>query len=254
MDRFLEMRSFAQVAEAGSFVKAADDLGLSKAAISRYIAELETRLGVRLMHRTTRRLSLTDEGQVFYGRCKELLAAVDEAEAEVSSRNLEPTGLIRVNAPVTFGIGHLAPLWGEFKSLLPGVSFDVTLSDRVVDLVDEGYDLAVRIAALPSSMLVSRRLATTRMVLCASPQYLRLHGRPRHPDELAAHAIIAYSYWSGRDEWSFDGPQGKTSVKLQPCIHANNGDTCRAAALAHQGIVMQPSFLVGPDLDAGTLV
>jgi DNA-binding transcriptional LysR family regulator len=254
MDRFLELRVFVQVAEAGSFVKAADQLAMSKAAVSRYVGELETRLGVRLMQRTTRRLSLTEEGQAFHARSKEVLAALEEAEAEASARGLEPTGLIRVNAPVTFGIQHLAPLWGEFRQLHPGVTFDITLSDRVVDLVDEGYDLAVRIASLPSSMLVSRRIATTRMVLCASPQYLRAHGRPKRPEDLATHAVVAYSYFSSGDEWKFQGPDGAASVKVQPCIHANNGDTCRAAALAHQGIILQPTFLVGPDLDAGTLV
>ena len=254
MDRFLEMRTFAQVADAGSFVKAADELEMSKAAVSRYVSDLEARLGVRLMHRTTRRLSLTDEGQVFLARCKEVLTALEEAETEVTAGKLEPTGLLRVNAPFTFGIRHLAGLWGEFKGLHPGVTFDVTLTDRVVDLVDEGYDLAVRIAAQPSSTLISRRIASTRAVLCASPKYLKAHGRPRELADLAQHAIIAYSYLASGDEWRFTGPEGPVHVKVNPCIHANNGDTCRAAALAHQGIILEPTFLVGPDLDSGALV
>jgi DNA-binding transcriptional LysR family regulator len=254
MDKFLEMQTFSAVVDAGSFVKAAEALGLSKAAMSRYVGDLETRLGVRLLHRTTRRLSLTEEGEVFYARSKELLAGVDEAETEISSRSGTASGLLRINAPVTFGILHLAPMWGLFRSQYPQVSLDVTLADRVVDLVDEGYDVAIRIATLPSSTLVSKRLASTRMVLCASPQYLQTHGRPEQPAELAAHAVISYSYWSTRDEWHFEGPQGAVSVKTQPCIHTNSGDTCRAAALAHQGIILQPSFLVGDDLAAGTLV
>jgi DNA-binding transcriptional LysR family regulator len=254
MDKFLEMQTFSAVVDAGSFVKAAEALGLSKAAMSRYVGDLETRLGVRLLHRTTRRLSLTEEGEVFYARSKELLAGVDEAEAEITSRSGTASGLLRINAPVTFGILHLAPLWGLFRSQHPQVLLDVTLSDRVVDLVDEGYDVAIRIATLPSSTLVSKRLASTRMVLCASPQYLQTHGRPVQPVELAAHAVISYSYWSTRDEWHFAGPQGPVSVKTQPCIHTNSGDTCRAAALAHQGIILQPSFLVGDDLADGTLV
>lgn len=254
MDRFLEMQTFGAVVDAGSFVKAADALGMSKAAASRYVGDLETRLGVRLLHRTTRRLSLTVEGQVFYARCRELLTGVDEAEAEITSRSGAASGLLRVNAPVTFGIRHLAPLWGVFRVRYPKVTLDVTLADRVVDLVEEGYDVAIRIATLPSSTLISKRLATTRMVLCASPEYLKAHGAPQHPAELAAHAVISYSYWSTKDEWHFDGPQGPVSVKTQPCMYTNSGDTCRAAALAHQGVILQPTFLVGEDLAAGTLV
>ena len=166
------MQTFCAVIDAGSFVKAADTLGFSKAAVSRYVRDLEERLGVRLLHRTTRRLSLTDEGDVFYARCRELLAGVEEAEAELSSRSGAARGLLRVNAPVTFGIRHLAPLWGAFRDRYPQVRLDVTLSDRVVDLIEEGYDLTIRIATLPSSTLISKRLASTRVVLCASPQYL----------------------------------------------------------------------------------
>jgi len=254
MDKFLEMQSFSAVVDAGSFVKAADALGLSKAAMSRYVGDLEARLGVRLLHRTTRRLSLTEEGEVFYARCKELLAGVQEAEDEISSRSSAASGLLRVSAPLTFGILHLAPLWGEFRRQYPKVELDVTLADRLVDLVDEGYDVAIRIATLPNSTLVSKRLARTRMVLCASPQYLQTHGEPLQPADLAAHAVISYTYWSTRDEWHFEGPQGSVSVKTNPCIHTNSGDTCRAAALAHQGIILQPTFLVGDDLAAGTLI
>jgi DNA-binding transcriptional LysR family regulator len=254
MDRFLEMQTFAAVVDAGSFVKAAEALGSSKAAVSRYVGELEARLGVRLMQRTTRRLSLTEEGQVFYARCKDLLADVDEAEAEITSRSATASGLLRVNAPFTYGILHLAPLWGEFRALYPGVHLDITLADRLVDLVEEGYDMAIRIATLPSSTLISRRLASTRMVLCVSPAYLKAHGKPRHPSDLADHATLSYSYWSTKDEWPFEGPEGHVSVKTRPWMHSNSGETCRAVALAGQGIVLQPLFLVADDLKAGTLV
>ena len=254
MDRFLEMQTLVAVVDAGSFVKAAESLGLSKAAVSRYVADLEARLGVRLLQRTTRRLSLTEAGQVFYARSKELLAGVDEAEAELTSRSGAASGLLRINVPVTFGILHLAPLWGLFRSQYPDVALDLTLADRVVDLVEEGYDMAIRIATLPSSTLVGKRLASTRMVLCASPAYLAAQGTPLHPRDLAQHAVIAYTYWAAKDEWHFDGPEGAVSVTTRPCIHANNGDTCRAAALAHQGIILQPGFLVGEDLAAGRLV
>jgi DNA-binding transcriptional LysR family regulator len=254
MDRFQEMASYVAVVDAGSFVRAADSIGLSKAAISRHVNDLEQRLGVRLLHRTTRRLSLTAEGHAFHSRCKELLAAVDETESEVTAQSGAPRGLLRVNAPLTFGVLHLAPLWGQFAELYPEVSLDVTLGDRVVDLVDEGYDLAVRITAMTGSMLVSRKLASTRMVLCASPAYLAKHGIPRHPSELASHRAVAYTYWASRDEWEFTGPDGPVSVRVNACIHANNGDTCRLAALHHQGIILQPTFIVGEDLERGTLV
>ena len=254
MDKFLEMRTFAAVVDAGSFVGAAAALTMSKAAVSRYVGDLETRLGVRLLNRTTRSLSLTEEGDVFHTRCRELLSGIDEAEAEITARSGEASGALRVTVPVSFGILHLAELWGHFKAKHPKVTLDVTLSDRAVDLVDEGFDLAIRIARLPSSSLICRKLSSTRMVLCASPKYLKKAGRPKHPSELAAHSILAFSYWSARDEWTFDGPDGPVSVTTHPCIRSNNGDVCRAGALQHQGIILQPTFIVGPDLASGALV
>lgn len=254
MDRFLELRSFAEVVDAGSFVAAADRLALSKAAVSRHVAELEARLGVRLLHRTTRKLSLTAEGEVFHARARQLLADMDEAEAEITSRSREAVGLVRVSVPVSFGIRHLADVWGAFRRKHPKVTLDINLSDRVADLAEEGFDVAVRIARLPSSSLITRQIASTRMVLCASPQYLRRAGRPRQPADIAAHPVIAYSYWSERDEWVFDGPEGSVTVRTQPCIRTNNGDVCRAAALQHQGLILQPTFIVGDDLRQGTLV
>lgn len=254
MDRFAEMRVFAAVVDAGSFVGAAQPLEISKAAVSRHVAELEGRLGVRLLHRTTRKLSLTPEGEVFHARCKELLENVEEAEAEISSRSGEARGLLKVNVPVTFGLLHLAPLWAEFMELHPKVMLDVTLADRVVDLVEEGFDMAVRIARLPSSSLISRRIASTRMVLCASPTYLRQRGTPIHPMELVDHDVMAYSLLSTGENWEFTGPDGAVSVRVRPRMRTNSGDSCRVAALRHKGIVLQPSFLVGPDLLAGTLV
>ena len=254
MDRFLEMRTFVQVVDTGSFVGAAEPLDMSKAAVSRYVADLEARLGVRLLHRTTRRLSLTEDGEVFYLRCKELLGGLDAAEAEVTARSGDAVGQLRVNAPVSFGILYLAPVWAAFKARHPQVSFDVTLSDRVVDIVEEGFDLAIRITQLQNSSLISRRLASTRMVLCASPTYLARQGTPVHPSELVQHHILAYSYWSSRDEWAFDGPDGVVVVKTTPCLRSNNGDTCRAVALAHEGIILQPNFMVGADVASGALV
>ena len=254
MDRFAELRAFVEVVRAGAFVKAADALKLSKTAVSRQIGDLEKRLGVRLLNRTTRRLSLTEEGQRFHEHARTVLGELEAAEADVMTRAREVTGLIRITAPLSFGILHLAPLWPQFRALHPGATLDVTLGDRVVDLVDEGYDLAVRIARLPDSTLVSRRLAATRMVLCAAPAYLSKHGTPRHPRELDAHVTLSYSYWSSGDEWRFAGPDGDVSVRVKPWMHTNNGDSCRAAALAGNGIILQPSFLVGEDLRQKTLI
>jgi DNA-binding transcriptional LysR family regulator len=248
------MRTFKAVVDAGSFVKASDGLGMSKAAVSRYVADLESRLGVRLLNRTTRRLSLTEEGDVFFARCTELLHGIEDAESEVTSRVGEAVGTLRVSAPVSFGILHLVELWGRFKALNPKATIDVTLSDRAVDLVEDGFDLAIRIATLPSSSLISRKLTSTRMVLCASPEYLKRAGTPRKIEELSAHAVLAFSHWSDRDDWSFDGPEGPVTVTTHPCIKTNNGDICRAGALQHQGVILQPTFIVGGDLARGTLV
>jgi DNA-binding transcriptional LysR family regulator len=248
------MKTFTAVVEAGSFVGAMETTQLSKPAVSRQVAELEVHLGTRLLQRTTRRLSLTSEGQTYYQRCKEVLLAVQEAEAEVGSSTGEATGRLRIGAPQTFGALHLAALWGRFAAANPKVTLDIVLSDRVVDLVEEGYDLVVRIARLSDSNLVSRKLAETRMVLCASPPYLAQHGTPAEPSELAQHDVISYTYWSTGDVWSFEGPMGEVTVRTRSRINANNGDTCRAAALAHQGVILQPDFLVSRDLRDATLV
>lgn len=254
MSKIQEMSSFVAVVEAGSFVRAAEATGLSKAAVSRHVGELEQRLGVRLLRRTTRRLSLTDEGQTFFARAKEVLAAIDEVESELTSRSAEPSGSIRVSAPLSFGVLHLAPLWGPFAAANPKVTLDIVLGDRAVDLVDEGYDLAIRITLLPDELLIGRKLASTRMVLCASPTYLQRNGTPAHPSDLVRHTAISYSYWSTGDEWHFTGPQGVVSVRTNSRIHTNNGDTCRRAALAHQGIILQPDFMIGDDLRRADLL
>lgn len=254
MDKFQEMRAFVTVVDMGSFVRAAEALNHSKTAVSRLVGELEARLGTRLLHRTTRKLSLTPEGEVFYERCRQLLDGVAEAEAELTAFSGEAIGQLRLNVPVTFGLLHLAPLWPAFMALHPRVVLDVTLSDRLVDLVDEGYDLAVRIARLQVSSLVSRQLTSTRLILCASPEYLRRHGVPEHPSEIARHSVISYTLLATGEQWEFEGPQGPVSVKIVPRMRTNSGDTCRAAAVQHQGIVLQPSFLVGAHLASGALV
>ena len=254
MDKFIEMQAFVAASDAGSIVKAAEALDVSKAAVSRYVAELESRLGVRLLHRTTRRLSLTPEGEVFVARSRELLGGVEEAEGEITSRSGEASGLLRINVPFSFGLLHLAPLWAEFMAQHPKVVLDMTLPGRVVDLVDEGFDRAVRIARLPDSTLVSRQLTSTPMVLCASSGYLRSRRHTGHPSKLPGLDVLTYSLFLMDDQWEFTGPEGSTSVKVTPRLRTNSGDTCRVAALRHQGIVLQPRFLVEPDLLAGTPV
>ena len=254
MDRFLEMKVFAAVVDAGSFTAGAEVLGMSKAAVSRHVAELEERLGVRLLHRTTRRLSPTSEGEIFHARCRELLANLEEAEAEISSGVGEASGLLKLNVPVSFGLMHLAPLWPIFMERQPRLALDITLSDRVADLVEEGYDAAVRIGQLAPSSLISRRLASTRMVVCASPDYLARRGEPAHPADLLGHDVISYSLSASGENWSFARPGGgEVTVRVAPRVRTNSGDTCRAAALQHQGIIFQPTFIVGQDLAQGTL-
>lgn len=254
MDRFREMQAFVAVVESGSFVAAGELLHISKAAVSRVVMQLEARLGARLLQRTTRRLSLTEAGQAYLGRCKQILGDLDEAEAMVGDAALRASGRLRVNAPLSFGITRLAGLWPAFMALHPDLELEVTLADRMVDLVEEGYDMAIRITRPRDSSLVYRQLATTRVLLCAAPAYLARRGKPESVADLARHDIIAYAYAPGGDTWHFDTPSGERSVAVRPRLRSNNGDTCRAAALAGLGIAQQPGFLVDADLAAGRLV
>ncbi len=254
MDRALEMQVFCTVVDKGSFVGAAEPLTMSKAAISRYVSGLEERLGARLLHRTTRRLALTDEGRQFYHQAREVLAMMDEAEEAVSSSSPEASGVLRVNAPVSFGVLHLAPVWADFMRAHPKVELEISLSDRLVDLVDEGIDAAIRIARMENSSLVGRRLASTRMCLCASPAYLASHPPIRTLQDIEQHGVVAYSNFASGNEWDFEGPQGSESVSTHSVVRCNNGDTCRAITLAGGGISLQPSFMVAQDLRRGDLV
>ena len=248
------MRVFTAVVDSASFVAAGETLGMSKAAVSRHVSELEQRLGVRLMHRTTRKLSLTPEGEVFVSRCRDILSSIEASEEEISTRRVTVSGLLKVSVPVSFGIRHLAPLWSEFLDKHPQVTLDVQLADRFIDLVDEGFDLAVRIARLPDSSLISRRLASTRLVLCAAPSYLKRRGTPQHPSDLAQHDTLSYSLLAMGDVWQFTGPDGTVSVKVHPRMWSNNGDTCIAAAVRGAGIQLQPTFLIEEQLARGELV
>jgi DNA-binding transcriptional LysR family regulator len=254
MDQFRQLEAFVAVVQSGSFVQAAEKLSTSKAVVSRLVLELETSLGTRLLNRTTRRQSLTEAGADYFERSRKILDELGEARLAASAGTARPVGRLRINAPVSFGNLHLAPLWGGFLESHPEVTLDVTLSDRLVDLVEDGYDLAVRIARLPDSSLVARELAFTRLVLCASPDCLRRLPPITRIADIAACPVIAYSYWSGGDVWGFEGPDGPVEVTTRARLRSNSGDTCLAAALAGQGLILQPDFIVGPDLKAGRLV
>jgi DNA-binding transcriptional LysR family regulator len=255
MDRLRAFEVFVTVVSRGSFTRAADALETSPANVTRYMNELEAHLGTRLLNRTSRKLSLTEGGETLYARCKSILDDVAETEGLVSSASVEPRGRLRINAPVSFGILHLAPLWPEFMRKYPEVQLDVALIDRVVDIVEEGYDLAIRISSAGSTNHAARKLATSKNMLCASPAYLARYGYPAAPADLVEHRCIGYSYAATGDEWQLiDGERKAHTVKVNCHMRTNNGDTARAAALAGQGVIWQPTFLVGNDLRTGKLV
>ncbi|MBI4968374.1 MAG: LysR family transcriptional regulator [Rhodospirillales bacterium] len=247
------MAIFARVVEEKGFSAAASALGLSKSAISKQLAKLEDRLGVRLLNRTTRRLSLTDAGAAYYERAARILAEAAEADRAMSALVEAPRGLLRVNAPMSFGVRHLGPALPDFLAQHPEVSIDLALNDRVVDLVDEGFDLAIRITKMPDSSLVARKLADSRRLLCGAPDYFRKRGKPSRPAQLKDHNCLIYSYTAPAEDWRFTGPEGVETVRVAGSLRANNGDILREAMLAGLGIAPMPSFLVGDDLRAGRL-
>jgi len=254
MDRFLAITAFTRVVEAGSFARAAERLGVSVSAVSRQVAELEAHLGARLLNRTTRRLSLTESGRAFHERCVQLLADLEEAEQTANAGNVAPRGTLRLTAAITFGARHLAPAIAAFLVRYPEMRFDVELSDRAADLVDEGFDLAVRIGDIGSQNLVGRKLGSTQLVCCAAPEYLRAHGEPGTPEDLAAHVCLTYEYSSLKTTWPFRDRQGRErNVRIGGPIHANNGRFLEALAVAGAGICYEPDFIVGPDVRAGRL-
>lgn len=255
MDRFQAITAFAKVVETGSFVRAAERLGISVSAVSRQVAELEAHLDARLLNRTTRRLSLTESGRVFHERCVQLLADLDEAEQSAGAGTIRPRGTLRLTCGTTFGARHLAPAIADFIVRYPEMRFDVDLSDRATDLVDEGFDAAVRIGAIGSQNLVGRKIGETQLVCCASPAYLARHGEPRVPEDLARHACLTYEYSALKNVWPFRNPQGdERSVKVAGPVHANYGRFLAALAVAGTAIVLEPDFVVGPEVRAGRLV
>jgi DNA-binding transcriptional LysR family regulator len=253
-DRLGEIEAFAAIVECGSFTAAAEQLGLSRAAVSKQLMALEDRLGVRLLNRTTRRSGVTEVGAAYYERCRQILADLDEAEHEAGQTGMRPRGVLKVNAPMTFGVMHLARTLPDFLDAWPELSIDLTLNDRVVDLLEEGVDVAVRIGRLADSSLIARRLAPCRFVCCAAPAYLAAHGEPRHPANLARHECLLYSYTAGREGWEFSGPGGPLAVKVKGRLRANNGEALVAAAAAGLGIALSPTFMVSEELASGRLV
>ena len=255
MDRFSAIQVFAQVVESGSFAKAAARLGLSTSATSRHVAELEAHLQTRLLNRTTRRVSLTESGRAFYERAVQLIADLEEAEQEAARAAVVPRGTIRLTTSVNFGVRHLAPAIADFLAQHAEVRFDISLSDRVVDLVEEGFDLAVRVGAAGSENLVARKLGETRLVPCASPQYLSAHPAPQEPEDLAGHNCFTYEYVTPRNVWRFrDASGAERAVRVAGTLHSNNGDLLAEVAARGAGIVFEPAFIVGPDVRAGRLV
>ena len=255
MDIFVSLKSYAQVVELGSFARAAERLSLSTTAISKHVADLEAHLQTRLLNRTTRKISLTEGGQAFYGRCVQLLHDLEEAKQEVAGATSTPRGTLRLTASVNFGVREIAPAMAEFAVRYPELKFDVQLSDRIVDLVEEGFDLAIRIGRPGSENLVARRLGEIRMVLCASPSYLKRHGTPKTADDLTHHNCLTYEYSSSRAQWRLHDTEGREHlVQVSGSVHSNNGDLLAEAAVQGSGIVLQPEFIVGEHLRAGRLV
>lgn len=255
MDRFNAINAFAKVVEAGSFAGAAERLGVSVSSVSRQVSELEAHLGARLLNRTTRRLSLTEAGRAFHEHSVQLLADLEEAEASAGAGTVVPRGTLRISCGVSFGVMYIAPAVGAFMAKFPPLRLDIELSDRIVDLVDEGFDAAVRIGAIGGQNLVGRRVGSTRLVCCASSAYLARHGEPRTPEDLARHVCLLYQYAPQRDTWSFTDRSGaERKVRVSGSVYANNGAFLAVLARDGIGIAYEPDFIVGPDVHAGRLV
>jgi DNA-binding transcriptional LysR family regulator len=254
MENLTDIAVFVRVVVRGSFTLAADDLELSRAAVSKYVSRLEERLGARLLHRTTRRLSLTEAGAALFEASRGAIERIEEAEAAVARLQSEPRGRLRVSAPMSFGILHLGPAIAEFARRHPAVSLELTFDDRFVNLVEEGVDVAIRIGALTDSSLVARKLSCTRLVVCAAPSYLAERGEPEMPEDLASHNCLLYTYLASANVWRFRAPDGReVPVAVGGNLRVNNGIVEAEAAVAGMGILMSPSFYVGGLLRAGKL-
>ncbi len=255
MDKLTGMAVFARVVELESFTAAAAELRMSKSSVSKAIAALEDRLGARLLNRSTRRLALTEVGRGFYERCARIVAEAEEAELAVTHLQAAPRGTLRINAPVSFGALHLGPALASFMASYPELKVEIELADRFVDLLEEGYDVVVRIAEqLPDSSLIARRIAENDVVVCASPAYWQRRGRPEVPQDLAGHACATYAYSPSPHDWAFVGGDGRRlTVRVAGPLHTNNGDAALHAALAGLAVARLPRFICARELAAGRL-
>jgi DNA-binding transcriptional LysR family regulator len=255
VNQFEELQTFVRVVESGSISGAAERLAIAKSAVSRRVSDLEQRLRVQLFRRTTRRLNLTDSGKSFYQRAVQILADLEEAELAVSQQHGALTGHLKIAAPLSFGLLHLGPAIIEFNQRHPGIQFDVDFNDRQIDLLAEGFDMAIRIAQLPDSSFIARPIASVQQILCASPDYLKHHDIPKTPEDLADHQCLGYSYLADPGMWKFLDPErNPVSVKVSIALLANNGDFLRAAAIAGKGIIFTPDFIVYKAIQNGELI
>jgi DNA-binding transcriptional LysR family regulator len=246
---------FAKVADLRSFSAASAELGLSKPTVSKSVARLEGRLGARLFNRTSRRLALTDAGRTLLERASRMLSEAEAAESEARAQSAAPRGLVRLAVPMSFGLREVAPALPDFLARYPDVSVDLHLSDATVDLIGEGFDAALRIAALPDSSLLARRLCAVPRVVVAAPSYLKARGTPKHPRDLAAHACLGYAYLPAADVWRFSNKAGdEVAVRISGPLRVNNADALMPALLAGYGLAVQPLFLVRGALASRQLV
>jgi DNA-binding transcriptional LysR family regulator len=255
VDRFAEIQLFVQVAETGSLSRAAEALGLSNAAASRHLQALEDRLAARLVERNTRRLFLTDTGREFFSRARTLLADLKDAEDAVNASTLNPTGVLRISASLSFSMQHIAPLLRAYTERYPNVSVHVEAANRYLDIIDNNIDVAIRTREFePDSNITVRRLAATRRILVAAPRYLARHGRPQQLDELQSHQLLIYTYANNPNELRFTKDGMSTTLQVKGLLESNDGQILRAAALDGLGILVQPAYIVYDDMVAGRLV
>ncbi|GAB2900898.1 LysR family transcriptional regulator [Uliginosibacterium flavum] len=249
-----DMLIFAQVVKEKSFTGAATKLNVSKSRISKSVSRLESMLGVRLLQRSTRRLSLTEVGEAYFEHCDRILDELSLAEDTINRLHLEPRGTLKISSSVAFGTLHVAPALPGFMAQYPDLSVDLTISDRFVDLVEEGYDLALRITAEPGLNLVARKLAPIRRKICASPSYLASRGTPQAPGDLERHNCLDYSYMSTGGHWRLCGPDGDIAVPVSGTLRMNDDEALSQAVLGGVGLALLPTFIVGKELQAGRLV
>jgi DNA-binding transcriptional LysR family regulator len=254
MDKFASMRVFTAVVDGGSFANAADKLALSRGMVTRYVSQLEAHLGVRLLNRTTRKLSLTEAGADYYQRATQILSMVEDSEAAAARQASVPRGTLRIATSVAFGVLQMGSAITDYLKRYPGLHVDLALNDRVVDLVEEGFDLAIRIGPRVDPGLVARKIASMRIVVCASPAYLKKYGTPVDPDSLVRHNCMTYAYSRLENHWPFRREATERNVDVAGSLRVNNGNVLVSAAVEGLGIIRQPAFLVAEALRKRALI